>query len=141
RQLVVSSLAIAFAGTLAVCGRGHGTSDGPVGTAPRAREMAHDGWTTGAPRDEIRPEFTYDLEGVANGEGSLIIKADGREGLDGWWEKRFPVSGGKHYQFAARYQATGVAVPRRSIVAALHWRDARGQHVPLDQPAVTDYLR
>src|SRR5438552_5636426 len=91
RQLVVSSLAIAFAGTLAVCGRGEGTSDGPVGTARRAREMAHDGWTTGAPRDEIRPEFAYDPEGGAKGGGSLIIKADGREGLGGWWTKCFPV--------------------------------------------------
>src|SRR5262249_62211159 len=38
-------------------------------------------------------------------------------------------------------QARGVGGPRRSGVVELHWRDARGKKVPLDQPGVTDYLR
>ncbi len=86
-------------------------------------------------REEIRPEFAYDPKGI------FVIKADQREGLAGCWTKTFPVTGGKHYRFTAGYQAKGVAVPRRSIVAELHWRDAQGKKVALDNPGVTDYLR
>src|SRR4051812_46772090 len=88
----------------------------------RASATAPDGWTTAAPRDEIRPEFAYDPKGGPDGQGCFLIQADGREGLDGWWQKGFAVSGGKHYHFAARYQARHVAVPRRSVVAEVHWR-------------------
>src|SRR5262249_467514 len=62
-------------------------------------------------------------------------------GGDGYWTKAFPVTGGRHYRFDARYQARGVDIPRRSVVAEVHWRDAKGQHVPLDEPAVSGYLR
>jgi predicted amidohydrolase len=109
--------------------------------AESAVESVPEGWTTAAPRDEIRPEFAYDSTGGADGKGCFLIKADGRDGLDGWWQKTFPVTGGKHYRFGASYQAKGVALPRRSLVVELHWRDARGKHVPLDQPSVASYLR
>jgi predicted amidohydrolase len=108
---------------------------------PQGPESTPAGWTTAAPRDEIRPEFAFDPKGGANGQGCFLIKADRREGLDGCWKKTFPVTGGKHYHFAARYRAKGVAVPRRSVVVELHWRDAQGKHVPLDRPAVSSYLR
>ena len=71
----------------------------------------------------------------------LVIKAGRRDGLDGYWTKTFPVTGGRHYRFDARYQAKGVDLPRRSVVAEIHWRDAKGRHVPLDEPAVSGYLR
>jgi predicted amidohydrolase len=111
--------------------------------APRANSTAAapEGWTTASPRDEIRPEFAFDAAGGPDGKGCLTIKADRREGLDGCWTKSFPVTGGKHYRFEARYQATGVTVPRRSVVAEVHWRDAKGKKVPLDEPAVTGYLK
>ena len=32
-------------------------------------------------------------------------------------------------------------MPRRSIVAKIHWQDDRGRQVPLDEPVVTIYLR
>jgi predicted amidohydrolase len=100
-----------------------------------------DGWSAAAARDEIRPDFVYDPAGGPDGTGCLVIRADRREGLDGCWTKSFPVTGGKHYRFAARYKADGVAVPRQGVVAEIHWKDARGRKVPLDRPAVTDYLR
>lgn len=104
-------------------------------------DAAPDGWAGVAPRDEIRPAFTYDPAGGPDGKGCLVITADKRDGLDGCWKKTFPVTGGKHYRFDARYKADGVTVPRRSVVAEIHWRDAQGRKVPLDEPAVTDYLR
>ena len=94
-----------------------------------------------APRDEIRPDFAVEPAGGPDGKGCLVIKADRREGLAGYWTKTMPVTGGKHYRFAALYQAQGVALARRSVVVELHWRDAKGRKVPSDQPGVTDYLR
>ncbi len=100
-----------------------------------------DGWEAATPRDELRPAFAYEPKGGPGGGGALVIKADQRAGLDGCWRKTFAVDGGKHYRFTARYQAQRVAVPRRSVVAMIHWRDAKGKKVPLDEPAVTGYLR
>jgi predicted amidohydrolase len=102
---------------------------------------APDGWAPSAPRDEIRPEFGYEPSGGPDGKGCFLIRADRREGLAGFWKKSFPVVGGKHYHFSARYQARNVALPRRSVPVELHWQDAQGKKVPLDEPGVTDYLR
>ena len=99
------------------------------------------GWTTAAPRDEIRPAFAFEATGGADGKGCMVIKADGREGLDGFWKKTFPVAGGKYFHFAAHYKADNVAIPRRSVVVKLKWQDDLGKQVPLDSPAVSTYLR
>ena len=90
---------------------------GASGGAQQVTETTSDGWVAFAPRHEIRPDFGYDSKGGPDGKGCFSIKADRRDGLDGCWKKAFPVSGGKHYHFAATYQAKGVAVPRRSVVA------------------------
>src|SRR5258708_35699982 len=103
-------------------------------------ESPPDGWTTAAPREEIRPTFSFEPHIGVDAKGCFAITA-AREGLDGCWTKSFPVTGGKYYRFAALYQATGVELPRRSVVAEIHWRDAKGQRVPLDVQPKTDYLR
>jgi predicted amidohydrolase len=102
---------------------------------------APDGWTTTAPRDEIRPEFSYAPTGGLGGAGAFVIKHDRREGLDGGWTKTVPITGGKHYRFVTHYKASGVPLPRRSVVAKLDWRDGEGKKVSLDEPAVSGYLR
>jgi predicted amidohydrolase len=114
-----------------------------AGAGPKAAGTASapDGWTTAAPRDEIRPAFAYEPAGETSDKGIFVVRHDQREGLDGWWTKMFPVVGGKHYRFAVGYQARGVALPRRSIVPKLDWRDAKGHKVVLDEPTVTSYLR
>jgi predicted amidohydrolase len=117
-----------------------GAAPPPAPKADRSGD-APGGWTTAAPRPEIRPAFAYEPTGGADGKGAFVIKADRREGLDGCWRKTFPVRGGKHYRFQALFQARHVAVPRRSVVARLNWRDAAGRKVPLDEPAPTGYLR
>jgi predicted amidohydrolase len=133
-------LSVALAGACLVAWGWQGAASDTPGPSPRA-EAAPDGWTAAAPRDEIRPEFAFDAAGEPDGKGCLVIKADRREGLDGCWKKTFPVTGGKHYRFAASYRAKGVTLPRRSAVAEVHWRDERGRPVPLDEPAVSSYLR
>jgi predicted amidohydrolase len=142
RNLLVFFVVIPLVSTsLLACARRGAASD----TADRAdspvRETGPDGWTTAAPRADIRPRFAYDAEGGVDRKGCFIITADGREGLDGCWKKTFPVAGSKHYRFTASYQSRGVAVPRRSIVVEIHWQDARGKKVQLDEQPVTGYLR
>jgi predicted amidohydrolase len=110
------------------------TPNGHFGTAPA-------GWHTGAPREEIRSEFAFDSHGGCDRKGCFIIRADARPGLDGWWTKTFPISGGKYYRFSVLFQSKSVAVPRRSIVAKLDWQDAQGRSVLLDEPTVASYLR
>ncbi len=102
---------------------------------------APDGWTTAAPRDEIRPQFAFDAKGGPGGTGCFVIRADQREGLDGCWKKTFTIQGGKCYRFESLYKAKGVSVLRRSIVAKIQWQDDRGRSVQLDEQPVTSYLR
>jgi hypothetical protein len=52
------------------------------------------GWQTAAPREEIRLVFVFDFNGGPDGQGSLGIEADGREGLDDCWTRSYPISGG-----------------------------------------------
>jgi predicted amidohydrolase len=99
-----------------------------------------DGWATAAPRDEIKPQFTFKPSGGIDRQAVLVIRTDCREGLDGCWTNTFPVTGGKHYHFEAFFRATNVALPRRSIVPRLLWQDAAGRQVPSDEPTVSGYL-
>ena len=57
-------------------------------------------WHAWSPRDEIKPAFSFDTKGGADGKGSWIIEADHREGLQGAWVGEFPVQGGKVARFA-----------------------------------------
>jgi predicted amidohydrolase len=99
------------------------------------------GWQTHSPREEIRPEFAFEPTGGIDGKECFIIRTDAREGLDGCWSKSFPVEGGKAYRVEAVYKARSVALPRRSVLVQLDWRDSTGSAVPLDEPTVTGYLR
>src|SRR5689334_2650890 len=62
------------------------------------------GWSTGAPRDEIRPEFACEPGDGPGRAADLAIKAGQRDGVDGYWTKAFPVTGGRYYHFDARYR-------------------------------------
>ena len=97
------------------------------------------GWTTGAAREEIRPLFRHDPMGDPAGKGSLVIESDAREGLNGWWTKTFPVSGGQHLRFVALRKVTNVESPRRTGVVRILWRDANGKPVTHDEPSFASY--
>ena len=98
------------------------------------------GWTFSAPRDEIRPQFSFRPAGGLDGGAVLTIRTDAREGLAGCWAKTFPVTGGKYFRFEAFYRASNVAVPRRTVMARVMWQDAAGRRVPSDEPVVSGYL-
>lgn len=100
----------------------------------------HNGWRAESPRDEIRPEFAYEDSADPGGAGRLLITHDGREGLDGYWTKAFPVTGGEHYRFSALRRLENVASPRRSATVRILWQNDAGETVPEDRPVVSNYL-
>jgi predicted amidohydrolase len=116
---------------------------GTVGMSSQAASTASApaGWSALSPRDEIRPSFSFDPQGGPDRSGSWIIQADRREGLQGWWTRTLPVTGGKHYRFRALRKIGGVSSPRRSVFARLIWQDAQGRPVPTDEPIGGSYLR
>jgi predicted amidohydrolase len=105
------------------------SAPGPAGDAGGAPG----GWTTAAPREEIRPAFRFDPTGGRDGKGSWIIRHDRRDGLQGSWVRSFAVDGGRHYRFAAARRVHDVALPRRSAVVRILWQDEKGRAVPLDE--------
>src|SRR5258706_197748 len=98
-----------------------------------------DGWKSMSPRDEIRPVFEFKPNGGPNRRGSLLIRADARDGLDGHWLKTFPVQGGHYYQFRAVRHLVNAPVPRRNVLARVLWRDDTGKAVLRDEPGATSY--
>jgi len=98
-----------------------------------------EGWSAHAPRDEVRPTFSYRPDGGPDRKGSFLIEADGREGLFGHWQKTCPVTGGRNYRFSAWRRTEGVECPRRCAVARLIWQDAQGRQVLRDEPSVASY--
>jgi predicted amidohydrolase len=100
-----------------------------------------DGWTTAAPREEIRPEFQREDGGGKSGHGALSIRADEREGLHGWWQKTFPVTSGRHYRVSAWRRVENVAVPRRSVLARVLWQNDAGKEVIRREGVVTNFWR
>ena len=105
-----------------------------------AEDAAPAGWTTGFPRAEIQPHFSYQSKGGRSGQGCFVIAGDEREGLSGWWTKTFEVEGGKTYQFTAWRKGEGVANPRRSGVVRVTWRDEKGQPVKHEEVNNFGYL-
>ena len=111
------------------------------GLAQSGESRRSGGWTTAAPRDELRPRFSYDAHGGRDGKGAFVIAADERDGLDGWWTTTVPVKGGSHYRFHAARKTDGVPLARQNAVVRIVWQDDSGRSVSLDAPAVTGYLK
>src|SRR5437867_2414059 len=108
-----------------------------AGTAERASDA--DGWKTKSPRTEIQPSFEFKPDGGPAGRGSLIIRADGREGVDGHWTKTLPIKGGRYYRFRALRKLENVSSPRRSTLARILWRDEQDRPVRHDEPGAKSY--
>lgn len=109
-----------------------------IGSA--STEPVQNGWKSASPREEIRPKFSTNARGGLNGEGSLVIQSDAREGLDGYWTKTVPIKGGQYYRFIAWRKLENVLSPRRSAGVRVVWQDASGKSVLTDEPTVTAVL-
>jgi predicted amidohydrolase len=113
-------------------------------TSPAAAEK-HDqesagGWQAGAPREEIRPQFSYEPGGGPGGAPALVIASDRRQGLNGFWRKTFTVTAGSFYRFDALSKTQNVPAPRRSAVVEIVWQDDRGRTVSTDMGSVQPEL-
>jgi predicted amidohydrolase len=92
-----------------------------------------------SPRDEIRPQFRYEPSSGHRGQAALVIAGDHREGTSGYWQKSFPVEGGKAYRFSAWRKTEGVADPRVAGLARVIWQDENGKSVKRDEPSTGRY--
>jgi len=89
-------------------------------------------WTARSPRDEIRPQFTTTADGGPSNGACLVITHDDREGLDGWFQKSFEISGGEIYCFQAFRKTDNVELARRSALVRILWQDELGKLVSAD---------
>lgn len=128
------TLLVAVTGVAALLFQGVAASAGDVPVA------AVEGWAPASPREEIAPAFTHEAQGGRDGGLRLVIQADGREGLQGRWQKTFPVQGGRPYRFTAFRRTERVPLPRRSVYARLLWQDDAGKSVPTEAPGPKDVL-
>jgi predicted amidohydrolase len=97
------------------------------------------GWTGAAPRDEIKPNFAFDAHAGRGNSGALMISADQRDGLAGWWQKTFDVTGGKHYRFEAWRKAEHIETPRRAALVRVLWQDDKGQALTHEEVSDAPY--
>jgi predicted amidohydrolase len=111
-----------------------------VGGAEAPPLIEADGWKSAAQRQEIRPAFEFKKDGGPDHRGSLLIRADDREGLEGRWFKTFPIKGGQYYRFHAMRRVENVALPRRSALARILWLDERGKQIPHDELGAKSFL-
>jgi predicted amidohydrolase len=136
RRLLVK-VAISMFGVVALLSAGAAGASEQTQVAAGAPE----GWRPESPRDEIRPEFSYDPKGGPEAKGALVIRAGAAEGQNGFWAKTFPVTGGRYYRFQAFRKLTNVTYPRRSAVVRVDWRNEAGEQVSNDRGVVEGYLR
>jgi len=104
-----------------------------------AASSSPEGWRSVAARDEIKPAFSYNSTSGPTQQGSLLIRADNRAGLDGHWEKTFPIKGGQHYRFRAVRRIENIPSPRRSTLVRILWRDDQDRPVRHDAPGAQSY--
>lgn len=105
-----------------------------------AADAPPEGWEPKAPREEIRPAFRYSATSGHDNHGAFAISADAREGLHGYWEKTFTVTGDHFYRFEAFQKSARVATPRRSVFARVVWTDEKGGRVEYGEPVTTNAL-
>src|ERR1043165_3112634 len=113
---------------------------GMLMAAENVAKNAPVGWSTAAPRDEIKPLFRYEPTGGRGGREAFIISGDQRDGTSGWGQKTFDIEGGKAYSFSAGRKLEGVDPGRRSGLVRLQWRDEKDNTVKRDEPPAGRYL-
>lgn len=111
-----------------------GDDQQPCG-GPIAVVMAPEGWEVKSPRDEIAVTGSFDEKSNA-----FRLESPDQEGMNGFWEKTFPIEGGKHYRFFSLRKATDVEHARRSCVVRIEWYNAKGGSVQSPHPVNPAYF-
>lgn len=99
-------------------------------TSVVAAEDPPSGWTTIAPRNAIKPDFSFQVASSDDrATPALTISGSGRRSIDGAWARTFSVTGGQHVRFSALRVTSDVESPRRSAVAKITWQNDAGELV------------
>jgi predicted amidohydrolase len=128
-RILIRFARLSFAMVLAAAGLAQARGAAP---AQAAAGRTSSGWSMLAPRDEIRPRFIVEAAGGRDGGECLVLEHDSRPGLNGSYEKEFPVEGGGWYRFSVARRIEGVDLPRQSCLVRIRWEDAAGKIVPFD---------
>ncbi|MEM9282164.1 MAG: hypothetical protein AAGA96_10075 [Verrucomicrobiota bacterium] len=67
------------------------------------------------------PRPALSVGGRITETGELMLISADREGLNGYWEARYAVEGGKWVEFSVLRKATGITSPRRSGLGRKQW--------------------
>jgi predicted amidohydrolase len=108
---------------------------------PATHGGAPKGWSIASPRAELMPKLHWNAQGGRTQSGSLVIQADSREGLHGYWTRSFPVEGEGFYRFETWRKLHQVESARRSASVRILWQDEAGKAVIRDTGVVTNFLR
>ena len=103
-------------------------------TSPPGSDLFPVGWQAAAPRDEIRPRFSYLPDGGPQQSGAFVIETKNTVAEHGWVQKLFPVRAKEYVRFQAFRRLKNVATPHRSAVVRIVWQNAQGQPVLADPP-------
>ncbi len=86
-------------------------------------------WRSWAPRGEISPAFSIDSHGGRSGGAALQLSTDNESQFGAWRRELAGINAGQLYRFSAWYRADGIRNERRSVIARLEWRNARGEQM------------
>lgn len=104
-------------------------------TSTKRNDSFPSDWKPMAQREQTRPRFSFDSIGGPDRTGAFVISTSNSVGENGWFQKSFPVTGGKFVRFAAVRKVENIAAPFRSAVVRIVWQDAMGKSVLSDIPA------
>ncbi len=135
-RLACQTLLVTLLIGIAVSARRELTADD--GTPPSSETES---WTIVSPRSELQPQFAYIPNGGWGNQSRFVIQHDQREGLDGAWQKTFPITAGQTYRFTVYRLVEGITDARQAANVRLVWRDANQQLVTESRGVVTDYLK
>ncbi|MDF1741309.1 MAG: carbon-nitrogen hydrolase family protein [Verrucomicrobiales bacterium] len=100
---------------------------------PIPSAVSADDWILKSPRPDIAIEGT-------SVDGELTLTSRDEEGLNGYWEREFPLGEAGWVEFLASRKATGVEYERRSCVVRIEWKGASGESVASPYPVNSDYF-
>ena len=98
----------------------------PEVSKSKSGETYPPGWSATAPRDEIRPAFSFDPTGGPKQSGSFVIRHDERDGLDGWFQKSFAVERRRVLPLCGRAEVDRTYPSR----GAARWSESFGRTTP-----------
>lgn len=120
------------------CVWGVGVSHGQIVAEPVAEPVGVLEAASKTPIEDNRQPTEWELKsprpglavaGKIGDNAELMLSSADREGLNGYWQSIFPVTGGKWVEFSALRKAVGIDIPRRSCVVRIEWEGRDGEEV------------